>query len=317
MASARRAAGQILDALGARGPGRAGRLRQPVLGGRGLHARQGGRPEGPRVRRPPSARPRSTTRSTRRRATSRATGEGRRAVVVLTDGVDTSSQTTPDEVIARSRALDVPIYAVSVVSPLDDPDLGALPREEGGRARRRPPRRRSSRYAALSGGAAFRVSDVRGPARGRRPHRRRAQAPVPSRVGPAAGSRPLPPRRGAVRPARASPSARAAATCRRRESSSTAPGPESLRPAASTRRSVSENDDRAASGGRSVPSAGLREEVLRAARGRRGQQEGRRRLRRGREDAAARPAERGPHRRRRQDGPVRHQRGQGLGPGRR
>ena len=65
-------------------------------------------------------------------------GEGRRAVVVLTDGVDTSSQRTPDEVIARSRALDVPIYAVSVVSPLDDP---SSPVRSSGRGKpgRRPP----------------------------------------------------------------------------------------------------------------------------------------------------------------------------------
>jgi Ca-activated chloride channel family protein len=47
-------------------------------------------------------------------------GEGRRAVVVLTDGIDTSSQKTSDEVIARSRVLDVPIYAVSVVFLFDD-----------------------------------------------------------------------------------------------------------------------------------------------------------------------------------------------------
>ena len=38
-----------------------------------------------------------------------AHGEGRRAVVVLTDGVDTSSQRKAEDVIARSRALDVPI----------------------------------------------------------------------------------------------------------------------------------------------------------------------------------------------------------------
>ena len=48
--------------------------------------------------------------------------DGRRAVVVVTDGVDTSSQLRPDEVLARSQALDVPIYAVSVVSPVDDPE---------------------------------------------------------------------------------------------------------------------------------------------------------------------------------------------------
>ena len=70
-------------------------------------------------------------------------GEGRRAVVVLTDGVDTSSQKTADEVIARSRALDVPIYAVSVVSPLDDPGSRVVPRRRRTQARPRPPRRRS------------------------------------------------------------------------------------------------------------------------------------------------------------------------------
>ncbi len=88
-------------------------------------------------------------------------GEGRRAVLVLTDGVDTSSQAAPDDVIARSRALDVPIYAVSVVSPLDDPrapefagnkdkGIAALAAET------------LARYATLSGGVAFRVSDVQG-----------------------------------------------------------------------------------------------------------------------------------------------------------
>jgi len=85
-------------------------------------------------------------------------GEGRRAVVVITDGMDTASQRTPEEVIARSRALDVPIYAISVVSPLDDP---ASPRFVG---RERPAAATAgsavlARYAALSGGASFTVSD--------------------------------------------------------------------------------------------------------------------------------------------------------------
>ncbi len=85
-------------------------------------------------------------------------GEGRRAIVVITDGVDTASQATPEEVIARSRALDVPIYAVSVVSPLDDPG------SKGFTGRERPTsaaegRALLERYARLSGGAAFTVSD--------------------------------------------------------------------------------------------------------------------------------------------------------------
>jgi Ca-activated chloride channel family protein len=88
-------------------------------------------------------------------------GEGRRAVVVLTDGVDTSSEKKPDEVLARSRALDVPIYAVSVVSPLDDPASPSfLGSKEAGEAAAAA--ETLSRYASLSGGTAFRVSDAVG-----------------------------------------------------------------------------------------------------------------------------------------------------------
>jgi Ca-activated chloride channel family protein len=85
-------------------------------------------------------------------------GEGRRAVVVLTDGIDNSSQRTPDEVIARSRALDVPIYSVSVVSPLDDPASPAfLGKKEAGLAA--VATAMLARYAELSGGTAYRVSN--------------------------------------------------------------------------------------------------------------------------------------------------------------
>ena len=88
-------------------------------------------------------------------------GEGRRAVVVLTDGVDTASQLLPDDVLARSQALDVPIYAVSVVSPLEDP------RSERFTGRERPAQATTgaamlARYAELSGGAAFTVSEIGG-----------------------------------------------------------------------------------------------------------------------------------------------------------
>jgi len=84
-------------------------------------------------------------------------GEGRRAVVVLTDGLDNSSQRTADEVIARSRALDVPIYAVSVISPLDDPTSDSfLGRKDAGKAATAT--ETLARYAELSGGAAYRVS---------------------------------------------------------------------------------------------------------------------------------------------------------------
>lgn len=88
-------------------------------------------------------------------------GEGRRAVVVITDGVDTSSQSQADEVIQRSRALDVPIYAISLLSPLDDP---VSPLFTG---RQRPAAataglRLLERYAGESGGSAFAVSSFAG-----------------------------------------------------------------------------------------------------------------------------------------------------------
>jgi Ca-activated chloride channel family protein len=85
--------------------------------------------------------------------------EGRRAIVVLTDGVDTASELGVEEAVARSRALDVPIYAVAVVSPLDDPRSPLYTGKEH-------PTEESEagsvlqRYAALSGGQAFTVSDL-------------------------------------------------------------------------------------------------------------------------------------------------------------
>jgi len=84
-------------------------------------------------------------------------GEGRRAVVVITDGVDTASQKTADEVIAHSRVLDVPIYAVSVVSPLDDPASNRfLGKKDAGKAAAAAVV--LARYAELSGGTAWHVS---------------------------------------------------------------------------------------------------------------------------------------------------------------
>jgi Ca-activated chloride channel family protein len=50
-----------------------------------------------------------------------AGGHARRALVVLTDGVDTSSRLTPPEVSGIASAIDVPVYIFAVVSPLDNP----------------------------------------------------------------------------------------------------------------------------------------------------------------------------------------------------
>jgi len=89
-------------------------------------------------------------------------GEGRRAIVVITDGIDNVSEKTPEQVIARSRALDVPIYAITVLSPIDDPDSPRYVGGQGVQGPREEGRARLERYAALSGGLAFTVSDFRG-----------------------------------------------------------------------------------------------------------------------------------------------------------
>ena len=45
----------------------------------------------------------------------------RRAVVVLTDGIDTSSARTPAEVSGAAAAIDVPVYVIATVLSIDDP----------------------------------------------------------------------------------------------------------------------------------------------------------------------------------------------------
>jgi Ca-activated chloride channel family protein len=51
-----------------------------------------------------------------------ATREGlRRAVVVLTDGRDTSSRLTPGEVSGIASSIDVPVYVIGIVPSIDNP----------------------------------------------------------------------------------------------------------------------------------------------------------------------------------------------------
>ena len=58
---------------------------------------------------------------------------GRRGIIVLTDGVDTSSQLTPQEVSGIASAIDMPVYVVAVeTSPKEDGELTNLARWSGG-----------------------------------------------------------------------------------------------------------------------------------------------------------------------------------------
>ncbi len=52
-----------------------------------------------------------------------ARGGAHRAVVVLTDGIDTASRLTLDQVATIASEIDVPVYILAVVSPLDHPGL--------------------------------------------------------------------------------------------------------------------------------------------------------------------------------------------------
>ena len=45
----------------------------------------------------------------------------RRAVIVVTDGMDTSSTLTPAQVSGLASAIDVPVYVIALLSPLDHP----------------------------------------------------------------------------------------------------------------------------------------------------------------------------------------------------
>jgi len=66
-------------------------------------------------------------------------------VVVITDGVDTRSQLTPQQVSVAASGIDVPVYIIAVMAGIDDPrvsgnrrqadtasDLRALARDTGG-----------------------------------------------------------------------------------------------------------------------------------------------------------------------------------------
>ncbi len=49
-------------------------------------------------------------------------GFGRRAIVLTTDGVDTSSTRSVEEAVAKAKGVDLPVYAIRVISPVDDPE---------------------------------------------------------------------------------------------------------------------------------------------------------------------------------------------------
>ena len=51
----------------------------------------------------------------------------RAALVVLTDGIDTKSRKTTAQVAAIASAIDVPVYVIAVMAPIDDPQMDETP----------------------------------------------------------------------------------------------------------------------------------------------------------------------------------------------
>jgi Ca-activated chloride channel homolog len=58
----------------------------------------------------------------------------RRAVVVLTDGIDTASAKSPAQVSGMASAIDVPVYVIATVLPIDDPSSDRSTPQAGLRA---------------------------------------------------------------------------------------------------------------------------------------------------------------------------------------
>jgi Ca-activated chloride channel family protein len=61
-------------------------------------------------------------------------GFGRRAIVVLTDGIDTASELPVEQALAMAKQVDLPVFAIRVLSPLDDPGSKAFLGVHGSRA---------------------------------------------------------------------------------------------------------------------------------------------------------------------------------------
>ena len=194
------------------GPGPGDAVQRPRHRAAGLHAPTTRRSRRPSTAPRPRARPRCTTRSTSRSRTSakqKKAGElRRRAIVLLSDGEDTASLVSDEQVLELARKTEINIYAISLRA---EPPPGPQPAEvQPGRPpadRAHPGHRRPGPLPQL----ALRAR------RGLRPHRRGAAHAVQPglRVEQQAPRREVAPHRGAR--------ARRARTCRSATSSATSP----------------------------------------------------------------------------------------------
>ena len=79
-------------------------------------------------------------------------GFGRRAIVVVTDGVDTSSDATVELAVEKAKGVDLPVYVIRVLSPVDDPESDLFLGVHGASFRGEDALRR---FTAETGGAMY------------------------------------------------------------------------------------------------------------------------------------------------------------------
>jgi Ca-activated chloride channel family protein len=84
-------------------------------------------------------------------------GFGRRAVVLITDGVDTASQLSVEQAVEMAKGVDLPVFVIRVLSPLDDPKHEAFIGIHGEGARRGEA---LERFATQTGGRLYEASQI-------------------------------------------------------------------------------------------------------------------------------------------------------------
>lgn len=84
-------------------------------------------------------------------------GFGRRAIVLITDGIDTASELSVEEAVEVAKGVDLPVFGIRVLSPLDDPDNEAFLGVHGKDATLGDSLRR---FAAETGGKLYEASQI-------------------------------------------------------------------------------------------------------------------------------------------------------------
>jgi VWFA-related protein len=88
-------------------------------------------------------------------------GFGRRAIVLITDGVDTASELSIAEAVDVARRVDLPVYAMRVLSPVDDPAHDLYLQDPSGEEKGMPARPDAlAQFAEATGGRLYQGSEL-------------------------------------------------------------------------------------------------------------------------------------------------------------